>query len=61
MSGPTINKSFSFILNSKDAHIRRELEKQGWFENKALSSPIYNLKWCYKEEIDDYRLIESNK
>jgi len=27
----------------------------------VLSSPIYNLKWCYKEEVEDYKLIEGGR
>lgn len=56
-----MSKTLSFVLNSKDIHVRRELSKRGWLENRLLDSTAYTLRWSYKEEMDNYRLVEGGK
>ncbi|KRX02675.1 hypothetical protein PPERSA_12015 [Pseudocohnilembus persalinus] len=43
-----------FIMNSKDTHIRQCLNLFGFKENTISNSTIYDLKWTYNDQKDDY-------
>ena len=45
------------MFNSRDFHIRRALLKGGWVENKVQSSMFHNLKYSYKDEPVDYKIM----
>lgn len=45
----TNTKTIWYVVNSKDEHVKKELQRLNWSENKTLSSNIYNLKWSFKE------------
>jgi hypothetical protein len=43
------------MINSQDEHIKRELVKRGWKENRLQSSTFFDFKWNYTDNPDDYK------
>jgi len=47
-----------FMMNSRDIHIRTALLNRGWVESVDLNSNLFHLKWVYKDNVNDYSLLQ---
>ncbi len=46
-------------MNSRDAHIREALAKNGWVELHDISDQFFHLKWVYTDAPSDYITLNS--
>ena len=52
-----------FIIKGPYNDVRKALLHRGWFENKDVESPCFDLKWClkmkdiYAEKLEKYQIV----
>ncbi len=47
-----------YMMNSRDKHIKDALSKRGWIESNERDSILFHLKWVYKDNLNDYSLLQ---
>lgn len=49
-----------FMMNSRDKHIKDALIRRGWIESVQRDSVLFHLKWVYKDNLNDYTMLQGN-